>query len=163
MKESILKQAGYIKGLLEGTSFENEGQHKLVAGMVELLTQLSDRVDALDEILTDLNDYVESIDDSLSELEDEYDDDFFDEDDFDDNDASEDDEEPDHFGSEQLHLLHSGASQFKGVVCPECGRYFFVRRKDPADAQYTCPNENCAKQITPVEPKPDQNDIVEPL
>ena len=84
MKESIMKQAGYVKGLLEGTSFENESQQKLISSVVELLSQLSDRVDTLDEIMTDLNDYVESIDDSLSELEDEYDDeDFFDDEDFD--------------------------------------------------------------------------------
>ena len=68
------KKVGYLKGLLEGLSAEdNSPSAKLLRGVVDLLGDLSDRLDGVDELLDDLNDYVESIDDDLSALEDEAD------------------------------------------------------------------------------------------
>ena len=85
------KKVGYLKGLLEGMQSDADSPNgKLLAGIVELLGDLSDRADAVDELLDDLNDYVESIDDDLSAMEGEDSDfDFLDDDD-DDGDAGDD-------------------------------------------------------------------------
>ena len=66
--ENLGKKVGFLKGLLEGMDFEDNAVNgKLMAGIVDLLGDLSDRVEAIDELLDDLNDYVESIDGDLSD------------------------------------------------------------------------------------------------
>ena len=68
--ENLGKKVGFLKGLMEGMSFDTDSANgKLMAGIVDLLGDLSDRVEAIDELLEDLNDYVESIDEDLTELE----------------------------------------------------------------------------------------------
>ena len=72
--ENLGKKVGFLKGLMEGASYDADSpKGKLLAGIVELLGDLSDRVEAMDELLDDLNDYVESIDEDLTELEGERD------------------------------------------------------------------------------------------
>ena len=111
--EGLGKQAGYLKGLIEGMDFSNDpAQEKLLNAMVELLNDISDRVESMEELMDDLNDYVESIDDDLSALEGEHDDGDFhmiDDDEFEDEylDDMED-------GEDHLHLLNGNASG-----CPE--------------------------------------------
>ena len=74
--ENLGKKVGFLKGLMEGMSFDTDSANgKLMAGIVDLLGDLSDRVEAIDELLQDLNDYVESIDEDLTELEGARDDD----------------------------------------------------------------------------------------
>ena len=64
--ENLGKKVGFLKGLMEGMNMEADGANgKLMAGIVDLLGELSDRVEVIDELLDDLNDYVESIDDDL--------------------------------------------------------------------------------------------------
>ena len=87
--ENLGKKVGYLKGLMEGAAFDTDSTNgKLMAAIVELLGDLSDRVEAIDELLDDLNDYVESIDEDLTELEGARDDEL--EDYFDDDDEEED-------------------------------------------------------------------------
>ncbi|MBQ6595187.1 MAG: hypothetical protein IJH78_05955 [Clostridia bacterium] len=173
MKESILKQAGYLKGILEGMRFEDEAQGRLMNGIVELLSLISDKVDSIDEVLTDLNDYVESIDDSLSDLEEEYsegdffgDEEFDDEEEYDDEDSTEEDPESVRiFGGDALRLLRGDeeSRSARGVVCPECGRFFFIKPGDAADAEYMCPHPDCGKRIKPVTPDPGVMGTIDPV
>ena len=110
--ENLSKKVGFLKGLMEGMRFDGDGgaQGKLLSGIVELLSDLSDRVEAMDELLDDLNDYVESIDEDLTELEGAHEEDldgFFDEDE-DDGDYDDmlfDDSE------DKLHLLRPAQSE----------------------------------------------------
>lgn len=163
------KKVGYLKGLLEGLSAEdNSPSAKLLRGVVDLLGDLSDRLDGVDELLDDLNDYVESIDDDLSALEDEADGDgssfkFFDEDDEDDESGEDFDDDLDS-AEDQLHLLRpepaSDDDGLAGALCPDCGRMFFVSPADPRDALYDCPH--CGKEIQPVPLTPDNAPIARP-
>lgn len=156
------KKVGYLKGLLEGAAIdENTPQGKLIAGIVDVLNDLSDRADVIDELIDDLNDYVESIDDDLSALEDSDGDPDLNFDDEDDEDYDEDFD-----GAEdQLHLLRSESAQQEeesllGSLCPECGKFFFVRMGDAQDARYVCPH--CGKTVPSVPLTPENTPVVEP-
>lgn len=149
------KQVGYLKGLIDAASLdESKLENKLFAGIIELLSELSDHADEVDDLLEDLNDYVESIDDDLSVLEGEESSPFsvFDTEDEDEDD--EDDDDDFDFSEDQLHILRPetpAAPQSVPMLCalcPDCLHLFFVSPDDPADAMYTCPH--CGKQIRPV-------------
>ena len=163
--ENLGKKVGFLKGLMEGMSFEKDSANgKLIAGIVELLGDISDRVEAIDELLEDLNDYVESIDEDLTELEGDRDGDedmdFFDDD---------DDEDPDDVfdgGEDKLHLLRPSRDEdaesesLAGNLCPKCSRMFFTSLKNPDDAEYICPH--CGERIRPVALTPDNAPIARP-
>jgi len=157
------KKVGYLKGLMEGMDFSGDpSKEKLLVAMADLMSELSDRVEAMEELLDDLNDYVESIDDDLAMLEDGREEAprFMDDDD--------DDYLDDLAGGEdQLHLLGGKAENeaedmqtLAGAVCPECGKMFFVNADDPEDATYACPH--CAKVITPQPLTPENAPIAKP-
>lgn len=167
--ENLGKKVGYLKGLMEGMDLDaSTANGKLMAGIVDLLGDLSDRMETMDELLDDLNDYVESIDDDLSELESERDDDDASADFF--GDDEDDDDFDDDFGeaADQLHLLNTADEEeedeeeaLSGNLCPECGRMFFTSLYDPDDAEYICPH--CAKQIKPVPLTPENAPIAHPI
>ena len=163
--ENLGKKVGFLKGLMEGMNLEADGANgKLMAGIVDLLGDLSDRVEAIDELLDDLNDYVESIDEDLSELEgssDELDDEYFNDDamDFDD-----DDDELFPTGEDKLHLLRPARSAAEeeshaAKLCPLCSRIFFTAQDD-GDVEYVCPH--CGERVKPVALTPDNAPIAKP-
>jgi len=164
--ENLGKKVGFLKGLMEGMSFETDSANgKLMAGIVDLLGDLSDRVEAIDELLEDLNDYVESIDEDLTELEGAREDDmdgfFEDDEDEDFDDMMFDDSEG------KLHLLRPEQSEesepdsLAGNLCPECHAMFVTSLGDPEDAEYICPN--CHKQVRPVPLSPENAVIAKPV
>ena len=165
--ENLGKKVGYLKGLMEGAAFDTDSANgKLMAAIVELLGDLSDRVEAIDESLEDLNDYVESIDEDLTELEGAREDDMdglFEGDDDDDDDFDDmlfDD------GEDKLHLLRPAQSDapeeesLAGNLCPKCSRMCFTSLKDEEDAEYLCPH--CGERIRPVALTPDNAPIAKP-
>ena len=145
--ENLSKKVGFLKGLMEGMRFDGDGgaQGKLLSGIVELLSDLSDRVEAMDELLDDLNDYVESIDEDLTELEGARDDEL--EDYFDDDDEEEDFDDVFDGGEDKLHLLQPAKSggereeSLAGNLCPKCGRMFFTALDDAEGADQVSPEE----------------------
>ena len=176
--ENLSRRVGYLKGLMEGLDIDgNSANGKLMAGIVELLGDLTDRVEAMDELLDDLNDYVESIDDDLAELEGERADD----DDYGFMDDDEDDEDFDDAfgdGEDKLHLLRPGegagpAEQAEeapesgepdalaGKLCPRCGRMFFTSLDDGEDEEYLCPH--CGERVRPSPLTPDNAPIAKPV
>ena len=166
--ENLGKKVGFLKGLMEGAAFDTDSANgKLMAGIVELLGDLSDRVEAIDESLEDLNDYVESIDEDLTELEgareDELDN-LFDEDE--DGDEDFDDMLYDD-GEDKLHLLRPAdgdapeEESLAGNLCPKCSRMFFTSLKDAEDAEYLCPH--CGEKVRPVALTPDNAPIARPV
>ena len=164
--ENLSKKVGYLKGLLEGMDMDaNTANGKLMAGIVGLLGDLSDRVEAIDELLEDLNDYVESIDEDLTELEGARDDDM---------DGLFDDDEDDDFdgvmfdnSEDKLHLLRPAQSEapeedsLAGNLCPECHAMFVTSLNDPEGSEYVCPN--CKKQVKPVPLSPENAVIAKPV
>ena len=156
--ESISKQAGYLKGLIEGIDLSDDATGKLLAGMVDLLSALCDRVNELDSLVSELNDYVESIDDDLAEIESMNDDDSsfggFSDDDFDDFPDAED----------QLHLLGNAVVEksddelLTGGMCPKCKYIFFVSGSD--EDEYVCPH--CKEKVKIVPLGPENTPVVHP-
>ena len=167
--ENLGKKVGFLKGLMEGMNLEANGANgKLMAGIVDLLGDLSDRVEAIDELLDDLNGYVESIDEDLSELEGAGDglDDYMDDDAVDFDDDDDDDLFP--TGEDKLHLLRPAQSEtpeeedsLAGNLCPECHAMFVTSLSDPDGSEYICPN--CKKQVKPVPLSPENAVIAKPV
>ena len=165
--ENLGKKVGFLKGLMEGMSFDTDSANgKLMAGIVGLLGDLSDRVEAIDDLLEDLNDYVESIDEDLTQLEGSRDDDvdgLFDDDDDDDD----FDDMMFNNGEDKLHLLRPAPSEapeedsLAGQLCPECHAMFVTSLDDPVDAEYICPN--CNKQVRPVPLSPENAVVAKPV
>ena len=163
--ENLGKKVGYLKGLMEGLDFSDDpSKGRLLTAMVELLGDLSDRVEGVEELMDDLNDYVESIDDDLAELEGSGGDDFH---------SINDDEYEDEYyddmegGEDQLHLLGGKADRdaddpetLAGSICPACGRMFFVSLDDPEDAQNDCPH--CGERVAPTPLTPENAPIARP-
>ena len=165
--ENLGKKVGFLKGLMEGMSYDTDSANgKLLAGIVDLLSDLSDRVEAIDELLEDLNDYVESIDEDLTELESAQEDDlnFF---------GDEDDEDDDfddmmfNDSEDKLHLLRPAEpaepedDSLAGNLCPECRAMFVTSLKDAGDAEYICPS--CGKRVKPVPLTPENAPIAKPV
>lgn len=168
--ENLGKKVGFLKGLMEGMSFDTESANgKLMAGIVGLLGDLSDRVEAIDELLEDLNDYVESIDEDLTELEGARDDDMDGLFDGEDDDDDFDDDMTFNSGEDKLHLLRPAQSEapeteedsLAGNLCPECHAMFVTSLNDPENSEYICPN--CKKQIKPVPLSPENAVIAKPV
>ena len=146
--ENLSKKIGYLKGMLDGMAPDSDdGNGKLLGGMLELLEALTDRVEALDELVEDLNDYVASIDDDLAELEGgDGDDDFHFMDDEDDEDDEDDADE---------------APPLAAKMCPECHHMFFSAMDDGEDAEYLCPS--CGQRIRPLPLTPENAPIAKPV
>ena len=169
--ENLSRRVGYLKGLMEGMDIDKGSANgKLMAGIVDLLSDLTDRVEAIDDLLDDLNDYVESIDDDLAELEGGRDGD----DDFDFMDEDEGDDYDDAFGAseDKLHLLRPGENPpedrgkdegdaLAGKLCPKCSRMFFTALEDGENDEYLCPH--CGERIKPVPLTPENAPIAKPI
>ena len=166
--ENLGKKVGYLKGLMEGAAVDTDSANgKLMAAIVELLGDLSDRVEAIDESLEDLNDYVESIDEDLTELEGAREDDMdglFEGDDDDDDDFDDmlfDD------GEDKLHLLQPAKPDepaeeaLAGNLCPKCSRMFFTALDDAEGAEYLCPH--CGERVKPMPLTPENAPIARPV
>ena len=165
--ENLGKKVGFLKGLMEGASFDTDSANgKLMAGIVELLGDLSDRVEAIDELLEDLNDYVESIDEDLTELEGDREDDLDELFDEDDEDGEDFDDMMFDDGEDKLHLLRPAKDDgpqeesLAGNLCPKCSRMFFTSLKDAEDTEYVCPH--CGERVKPVALTPDNAPIARP-
>ena len=163
---SLGKKVGYLRGIMEGMTFSDPAQEKLLQTMAELLGELSDRVEGIDDLLDDLNDYVESIDDDLAELEGDRDDGFniLDDDELDDEEFFDELEND----ADHLHLIGGGGDEeasteatLAGAICPDCERLFFVGAEDPEGAVYACPH--CGHSVTPNPLTPENAPIAKPV
>lgn len=137
---SIRKKAGYLEGLLASMKpDEKDPSSQLSIGVVSLLSEMADRIEAMDDLISELNDYVESIDDDLTELEGMHD---------------EDDENDDFFDiaavrDEPFRLIENEeapapAQMHIPVRCPECAAVFLA---EGADGRHICPI--CEKVVKP--------------
>ena len=106
---TLNEKAAYIKGLAEGLELDAKSKEgKIIAAILDLVTDMAQSVSDLEEDVEYLNDYIEEIDEDLGNLEEivytDDDDDYnvFEDDDFEDfgDDDEEDDEDED--GSDSL-------------------------------------------------------------
>lgn len=151
--ESVRKKAGYLEGLMQAMKLgEDDMPSQLTRGMVELLSQLSDRVEALDDMIAELNDYVESIDNDLCDLEG-----MQDNEDLGDDDMDFPDESP-------LRLIKTEAAApeklWLAARCPKCSSVFLAAGP-LATEKYVCPL--CQKKIKPERLNDKNTPVAEPV
>ena len=108
----ISENAAYIKGLFDGYEIDtNTKEGKIISKMLELLSDMADKINALEADNKDLHEYVEELDHDLGEVEEEvY---FYDEDEYDDYDDFDDFDE-----DEDFDLDDDG---YYEIQCPSCG------------------------------------------
>lgn len=105
----ISEKAAYINGLFDGYEIDkNTKEGKIISEMLVLLSDMADKINALEADNKELHEYVEELDHDLGEVEEElY---FDDEDDYDDYDDLNDDEE-----------FELDDSEYYEIECPSCG------------------------------------------
>ena len=108
----ISENAAYIKGLFDGYEIDtNTKEGKIISKMLELLSDMADKINALEADNKDLHEYVEELDHDLGEVEEEvYFCDDYDDEEYDDYDDLNDDEDYD---------MEDG--EFYEIKCPSCG------------------------------------------
>ena len=105
----ISEKAAYINGLFDGYEIDkNTKEGKIISEMLVLLSDMADKINALEADNKELHEYVEELDHDLGEVEEElY---FDDEDDYDDYDDLNDDED-----------FELDDSEYYEIECPSCG------------------------------------------
>lgn len=95
----ISENAAYLKGLFEGYEIDaKSGEGKIISKMIELLSDMADKINALEAENRELQEYVEELDHDLGEVEEDF---YFD-----------GDEDDDYEGEE---------SEYYELECPSCG------------------------------------------
>ena len=131
---NLTDRVAYLKGLAEGLKLDTEkNEGKLISKILELLADVTAKLEAVQEEQDDLSDYMEAIDNDLSDLEDlVYDEDEEDGD-------NEDDEDED------------GDDSVVEYTCPHCGEEMtFEVDSFDFDEDYLCPN--CHQPLFPETP-----------
>ena len=129
----ITENAAYLKGLFDGYEIDkNSKEGKIIGAMLDLVSDMADKIVALEADNKELHEYVEELDQDLGEVEEDLyftDDDEIDEDDDLDDDYDEDDE-------------------YYEIECPSCGeKVCFDDSLDPDEL--VCPA--CGEKIGEVE------------
>ena len=74
---TLKEKVAYLQGLAEGLKLDDSSKEgKILLGVLELLSDMSQTVSDLEENVEELEDYVDCIDDDLAALEEDADDDF---------------------------------------------------------------------------------------
>lgn len=67
---TISEKSAYLKGLADGMNLDTEkAEGKLIAGLLDLVSDISNTVETLDSEVSELCDYVDELDCDLGELE----------------------------------------------------------------------------------------------
>ena len=141
---AMIEKATYIQGLCDGLEPDlTTKEGKLIAALLDLVTEMAAEIDDMQSKMSDLEDYCEELDEDLGDVEevllDLDEDDYYDEDDFeecdgdcaacdcdcgfDDDDFDEDEDDDEYFE----------------VICPACGDVInFDASIDPENLR--CPN-----------------------
>ena len=144
---SMMEKAMYLKGLCDGLEPDTTTKEgKLIAALLDLVTEMAAEIDDMQSKMSDLEDYCEELDEDLGDVEevllDLDEDDYYDDEDdfeecdgdcaacdfdcgFDDDDLFDDDDEDD--------------DEYFEVICPACGDVInFDSSIDPENLR--CPN-----------------------
>lgn len=149
---TLSEKSAYLKGLMEGMKLDTEdGAGKMIAAIVDLLGDLSKKVEniedttiAISDELDEIEDDLDAIDDFIADLDedddfdyyDDEDDDYEEDEDFDEfdeeDDSSADEDEDDYdFGDETIYEVQCKCGEIidfdeetlerGSMVCPNCG------------------------------------------
>ena len=68
---TLYEKAAYLRGLADGVDLDKTTpEGKILAALLDLVSDIADEVEAINEDIVDLQDYVEEIDDDLADVED---------------------------------------------------------------------------------------------
>ena len=127
----ISENAAYIKGLFEGYELDKASKEgRIISELLTLVSDMADKINALEADNKELHEYVEELDHDLGELEEEvyfYDD----EDEYDDYDDLNDFDEYDDVEDDEFYEIEcpscgdivcfDGSLEVEDLVCPACG------------------------------------------
>lgn len=118
------EKVAYIKGLMEGMELDvTTKEGKVLAAVVDVLTDVTDKLLTLDEEVGDLFDEVDAVSEDLTDVEDYL---------FDDEDDDEDE------------TCEDGLYE---ITCPSCGEVVCVDEDMLADDDLACPNCNTKFEV----------------
>ena len=131
----ITENAAYLKGLFDGYELDKSTKEgKIIAGMLDLMADMADKISALEADNRDLHEYVEELDQDLGAVEEDL---YFDDEEDDDYDDLNDDEDYD-----------CDDTDYYEIECPSCGEV--VCFDDSLDTdELVCPA--CGEAIGDVE------------
>ena len=68
---TLFEKAAYLRGLADGVDFDKTtAEGKVLAALLDLVSDIADEVVAINEDIVDLQDYVEELDEDLADVED---------------------------------------------------------------------------------------------
>ena len=68
---TLYEKAAYLRGLADGVDLDkNTPEGKILAALLDLVSDIADEVEAINEDIIDLQDYIEELDDDLADVED---------------------------------------------------------------------------------------------
>ncbi len=68
---TLFEKAAYLRGLADGVDLDKSTpEGKILAALLDLVSDIADEVEAINEDIVDLQDYVEEIDEDLADVED---------------------------------------------------------------------------------------------
>ena len=126
----LSKKAAYLQGLVDGLGVDDSTKEgKIIRAMSQLLTEMTDAMEAMDEDLSRAYDQINDLSDELEDLEaDLYEDEDEDDEDQDSDEENEDDANDDDIASEP----------FYEVACPNCGETVYVSEDDLDAGEANC-------------------------
>ena len=133
----ITENAAYLKGLAEGLKLdENTNEGKLIGKMLDLISEMAEKIDMLESANDELYNYMEGMAEDLVHLED----DFYGEDESDSDDYSDlnEDYEDEEFVDEEYYEIE----------CPTCGEKICFTEDFDLD-NFLCPA--CGNKIDDIE------------
>ncbi len=128
----ITENAAYLKGLAEGYEITKDSKEgKLICAMLDLISDMADKIAALEADNLELHEYCEEIDADLGELEEEFycvdeeDDEYDDYDDLNDDEDYECDDDSEYYELECPScgevICFDDSLNPETLVCPACG------------------------------------------
>ena len=105
----ITEKAAYIKGLFDGYEIDSaKKEGKIIKELLELVSDMADKIDALENDNAELHEYVEELDRDLGELEEEI---YF---------TDEEDEDSYDDLNDEDNEYENDATYYE-IICPSCG------------------------------------------
>ena len=127
----ITENAAYLKGLFDGYELDkNTKEGKIIADLIDLVSDMADKIDALEADNKELHEYVEELDQDLGAMEEDFymSEDADDEEDYSDLNDDEDFVCDDDEAYYEIECPHCGEKicfgeelSIETLVCPACG------------------------------------------
>lgn len=122
---TISERISYVKGLAEGMKLNTEtGDGKIISAIIEILSDISEEIDAINEEQFDIADQLDEVDEDLANLEDII--------------YGDDDDECD--GDCDCCDENCGDDDIYEVTCPNCNDVIYIDSEMLEEEGIACPN-----------------------